>query len=261
MIKITSWNINGLRAILKKDFFKKINKLNSDIICLQEIKIDNNRRQQAQIDFPNFVEFWHPANRPGYSGTGILIKENYKQLKQQIINYSTRFDGDGFDEEGRVQILEFKKFYLINAYFPHTRHDLSRLDFKLKFNQHIHKLCLKLDKSKPVIIAGDFNVAHQEIDLAKPKDNVHNPGFLPAERKWLDKFIASGFVDVFRYKYPKKQIYTWWSYRQRAREKDIGWRIDYFFVSQRFLNKIKNIEIHNDYYGSDHCPLSLKINI
>ena len=254
---LISWNVNGIRAVLKKGFGKFLQTKKPDIICLQEIKINNIMRAKENFDFTDYEEYWNSADRPGYSGTAVFIKTKLK-LKPK---YTTGIGIKKFDSEGRVQTLEFNKFYLVNIYFPNTRRDLSRLDFKLKFNNAILKHTKKLNKKKPVIITGDYNVAHTEIDLANPKTNDGGAGFHPEERKWLTKFLKAGFIDTYRQFHPKKIQYSWWTYRFGARNRNVGWRIDYFCVSNKLKNKIKKAEIWDKVGGSDHCPVVLKIDL
>lgn len=251
-MKLISWNINGIRACVKKGFgdFLAIEK--PDILGLQEIKIDDNRRAAAEFDFKNYQEYWYPAKRPGYSGTAILTK--IKPLK--VIN------GIGvkeFDDEGRVQTMELPKFYFVNAYFPNARPELVRLDFKERFNEAILKYIKKLEKKKPVILCGDYNVAREEIDIARPKANIGSPGFSDEERAWADKFIKAGFVDTFRHLHPTKVQYSWWAQRSFARERNVGWRIDYFMVSAKMTKSIKKSFILDTVMGSDHCPVGIEL--
>jgi exodeoxyribonuclease-3 len=257
-MKIISWNINGIRAIIKKDFHGFLEKEKPDILCLQEIKISKEARlkekEKLNINFPRFKEFWNSAQRPGYSGTAILV--NRKILKTNKFNILNKLS---WDNEGRIQVLDIGKYYLINIYFPNANHELSRLDFKIDFNDKLLKYFKKLEKKKPLIICGDYNVAHKEIDLARPKENVGNPGFTEEEREWMDKFFKAGFIDTFRYKYPKEIKYSWWSYRANARTRNVGWRIDYFCVSKTNINKIKKVFILNNILGSDHCPVGVEI--
>ena len=240
----------------KPDFADFLKKESPDVLLLQEIKISKEARQKENVDLTEFgyTEYWNSATRPGYSGTLALIKSGEVEPPQ--------IQGLGiekFDEEGRIQTLEFLNFFLINAYFPNSNHELSRLNYKLEFNRALHKYIKKLDKKKPVIIGGDFNVAHQEIDIARPKDNIGHAGFTKEERAWMTEFLNSDFEDAFRVFYPDKIRYSWWSYRALVREKNIGWRLDYFCVSKRLLPKIKSVQIHNQILGSDHCPVSLEI--
>lgn len=254
-LKLYSWNVNGLRAVVKNGFHDFLSTHKPDILCLQEIKIDDTARAKAAFDFSGYVEYWNPAHKRGYSGTGILVKE---KLAANVIDYKTGL-GKIYNDEGRIQTLEFNNFFLLNIYFPNTRHDLSRLHYKIKFNSDVWSYAKKLEKKKPIIITGDFNVAHQEIDLKNPKENEHNAGFTKEERQSFNSFLDKGFVDTFRYKYPDKIQYSWWSYRFFARRKGIGWRIDYFCVSDNLKNKIQKAQIHDNIYGSDHCPIQLDL--
>ncbi len=256
-MKIISWNVNGLRAVVKKDFVKWLKKEKPDILCLQEIKIAKKDIADQNFDFPGYEEYYFSAQRPGYSGTAILIKSS-RVFK--VKNYQSGIGVKKFDKEGRVQILDLGKIYLVNTYFPHSNHELTRLNFKLEFNEEVLKYVKRLNKKKPVILCGDFNVAHQEIDLARPKDNIGNPGFTDEERSWMTKFLKAGFVDTYRYFYPKKAQYSWWSYRFNARVNNIGWRIDYFCVSAKLIKKIKKAFIKDKVFGSDHCPVGIEID-
>ncbi|MBD3311341.1 MAG: exodeoxyribonuclease III [Candidatus Magasanikbacteria bacterium] len=255
-----SWNVNGIRAAVRKGFTDFLKTKKPDILGLQEVKIDDTTRNKEKFDFVNYEEYWNSAKRPGYAGTMTLLKEK-SNLQKRFAKHSTGIGIKKFDDEGRVQTLEFDKFYFVNTYFPHTRHDLSRLDFKLEFNKKLLGYIKKLDKNKPIIWTGDFNVAHQEIDLFHPKQNEKNPGFLPEERDWADNFIKAGFIDTFRTLHPKKEKYSWWSFRARARERNVGWRIDYFFVSKRIKNKVKKAFIWDQVFGSDHCPVGVEVEI
>ncbi|HEY9582865.1 MAG TPA: exodeoxyribonuclease III [Candidatus Paceibacterota bacterium] len=265
-LKLASWNVNGLRAVERKGLLRPfIITSKPDILCLQEIKIDAGAKAESEFDLPEYQEFWNHAKRPGYSGTATFVRNGILNQRSGLKNLNQRPDlGVGiekFDFEGRVQTLEFPKFYLVNAYFPNSRHDLSRLEFKGEFNEAILKHIKKLDKNKPVILTGDYNVAHNEIDLARPKDNKENPGFHPRERAWMSKFLEAGFIDTFRYLHPKEIRYSWWSMRSGARARNIGWRIDYFAVSKRLASKIKKAEILDQVLGSDHCPVTLEIKV
>lgn len=264
-MKLISWNVNGIRAIIKKGFHDFLQNEKPDILCLQEIKISHASRKaekdKAGINFPGYLEFWNSAERPGYSGTAILVREDKKVLavigkKQNVRNGIGVSD---FDKEGRVQTLECKDYCLINAYYPNANHELSRLDYKLDFNVCLLKYIKKLEKKKPVIVTGDYNVAHEPIDLARPKENVGNPGFTDEERESMAEFLKAGFIDTFRYLHPKKVQYTWWSYRAGARRKNIGWRIDYFCLSNKLKTKIKKASILDAIEGSDHCPIELDV--
>lgn len=258
-INIFSWNVNGIRAAVKNGLLSFLQEKKPDILCLQEVKIADDARARTAFDFAGYTEYWHSAKRPGYAGTAILVREK-KEISRAVIGCEKILGDNRFDEEGRMQTMEFKNFFLINAYFPNSRHELSRLDFKEEFNAAFLRHVKKLEKKKPVIATGDFNVAHQPIDLFHPKENEQNPGFTPQERAWADKFAASGLVDTFRHLHPKKIQYSWWSYRFRAREKNIGWRIDYFWVSKKLLPKVKKSFILNEIYGSDHCPIGMVLN-
>ncbi|MDD5071316.1 MAG: exodeoxyribonuclease III [Patescibacteria group bacterium] len=249
-MEILSWNVNGIRAVARKGFLNFLKKQKPDILCLQEIKISDIARLKENFDFGGYKEYWHPAERPGYSGTAILVKEG---LATKILPYLD------WDNEGRVQVLDCGFFYLVNVYFPNANHELSRLDFKLKFNDKLLKYLKKLEEKKPLIITGDFNVAHEEIDLARPKDNIGNPGFTHEERNWMTKFLSSGFIDTFRYFNKNKVQYSWWSYRFSARARNIGWRIDYFCVSAKFIKQVKRAFIFEKIHGSDHCPVGIEV--
>ena len=255
-MNIISWNVNGIRAVIKKEFLDFLKKEKPDILCLQEIKIAEGARAKEKFYFPGYIEFWNSAERPGYSGTAILLKVGTEYCS--ILDNG--FDNKKFDIEGRVQTLELEKFYLVNVYFPNANHELSRLNYKLEFNNNLLKHIKKLEKSKPVVVCGDFNVAHEEIDLARPKDNIGNPGFTKEERVWMDKFLKVGFIDTFRYFYPEKKAYSWWSYRFNARVRDIGWRIDYFCISAKFIKHIKTAFISKKILVSDHCPVGIEVN-
>jgi exodeoxyribonuclease-3 len=259
-MKILSWNVNGIRAALKKGFLSFLRKEKPDILLLQEVKISKVARAKEKFDFVNYQEYWHSAFRPGYSGTAILIKRDLtSKMGVKPLKVKKGLGENKFDREGRVQTLEFKEFYLINIYFPHITHQFTRFDFKLKFNQTFYDYAKKLGRKKPLIVGGDFNVALQEIDLARPKDNFGNPGFTNEERQWMDKFIRAGLVDTFRYLNKNKVQYTWWAYRFNARPRNIGWRIDYFLVSQKLIKSVKSALILDKVLGSDHCPIGIEI--
>jgi exodeoxyribonuclease-3 len=256
-MKIISWNINGLRAILKKNFLEFLNEYDPDILGLQEIKISEVARAQENLEFPGYKAYFNSAKRPGYSGTAILVKE---ELVDKVIGVvENGFGEDIFDSEGRIQILELEKFYVINCYFPNSAQELKRLDYKRDFNAYMLKNIKKLERKKVVLLMGDLNVAHKEIDLARPKDNIGSPGFTFEEREDMDKFIAHGLVDTFRYLHPQKIQYSWWSYRTRARLRNIGWRIDYLCVSAKLLRQVQNSYILDEVEGSDHAPVGIEI--
>ena len=255
-MKLISWNVNGIRAAVKNGFVGFLKTEKPDVLCLQEVKISDSARDKEAFDFKNYAEYWNSAQRPGYAGTAILVSEKLAQPK-----VTNGLGKPEYDSEGRVQTAEFNKFYLVNTYFPHTRHDLSRLDFKIKFDDALLSHLKKLEKKKPVILTGDLNVAHEEIDLANPKENDGNPGFHPDERKWMTKFLKAGFIDTYRFLYPKKVQYSWWSYKFHARERNIGWRIDYFCISEALKKSLKQAEILDKVKGSDHCPVMIKIGL
>lgn len=256
-MKLISWNVNGIRAVVKKGFLDFLKKEKPDVLGLQEIKINNLARAKEVFDFANYEEYWNSAERPGYSGTACLLKE--KKLK--VMSSKNGMGVKKFDIEGRVQTLEFPKFYFVNTYFPNANHELSRLKYKMDFNNAFLKYVKSLEKKKPVVMCGDFNVAHQEIDLTNPKQNIGNPGFTEEERIWANKFIKAGFVDTFRQMHPKKVQYSWWSYKFKARERNIGWRIDYFFISAKLFKYVKKSFILDKIQGSDHCPVGIEIDL
>lgn len=254
-MKLMSWNVNGIRAITKKGFSDFLVRTKPDIIGLQEIKISETTRLQTEFDFAGYDEYWNSAKRPGYSGTAVLVKSGLSG----IIQVTAGLGDDKFDDEGRVQTVETEDFFLLNVYFPNANAELSRLGYKLEFNQALLAYAKKLEKKKPVIVTGDFNVAHQEIDLARPKENIGSPGFTPEERESMNKFLADGFVDTFRYLNGDKIKYSWWSFRSAARERNIGWRIDYFCVSYKLKGKLKKADILDKELGSDHAPVCLEL--
>lgn len=253
-IKLCSWNVNGIRAAVKNGFNDFLEKEKPDIVGLQEIKIGREAITEAQFDFKKYQEFWNSADRPGYSGTATLTKLSPLQTLNGI-------NLPEFDSEGRVQTLGFEDFYFVNTYFPNANHELSRLGYKEKFNKEWLKYVKELEVEKPVVTCGDFNVAHQEIDLARPKDNVGNAGFTKEERYWADKFEEAGLVDTFRYLHPEKIQYSWWSYRNFARARNVGWRIDYFLVSKSLAPKLKEAFIRDQITGSDHAPVGIVLDL
>jgi exodeoxyribonuclease-3 len=265
-MKIFSWNVNGLRAILKKgDFQSFIKDYQPDILCLQETKA---KEGQAEVDLPKYEEIWNSAARPGYSGTAIFTKIQPISITRGFsdhINSSHLWHEDHHGDtttEGRVVTAEFKSFFLVNVYVPNAKHELTRL--KLRENLWDPALLAyikELESQKPVIICGDFNVAHQPIDLARPNDNMKNAGFTPQERKGFDNFINAGLIDTFRQLHPTEQKYSWWTYRANARPRNIGWRIDYFLITPSLLPHLKSANIHDEVMGSDHAPVSIEISI
>lgn len=251
-MRFISWNVNGLRAIVNKDFCSQFNELDADIFCLQETKLQEG---QIDIDFDGYESYWNYADKKGYSGTCIFTK-----IKPNKVNYGIGIDEH--DHEGRVITLEFDNFYFITVYVPNSQDGLKRLDYRMKWEDDFLKYIKKLDKKKPVIYCGDLNVAHKEIDLKNPKTNHMNAGFTDEERGKMTVILSSGFCDSFRELYPDKEgVYSWWSYRMKARERNAGWRIDYFIVSDKIKDKIIDAKIHTDYFGSDHCPIELEINL
>ena len=257
-MKFVTWNVNGLRAIVKKDFEKNFSKLDADIFCLQETKL---QKGQIPLDFDSlgYDNFWNFAIQKGYSGVATLIKKDF--AKKRLVDTKCGFGIEEHNKEGRVIVNEFDSFFFVNSYVPNAQPELKRLDYRMKWEDDLLKFLKLLDNVKPVIWCGDLNVAHKEIDLKNPKTNHGNPGFSDEERAKMSKVLASGFVDSFRYLYPEKVQYTWWSYRQNARENNTGWRIDYFIVSDRIKDKIKDVVLHNEIYGSDHCPVELIIDV
>ena len=250
-MKIVTWNVNGLRACLKKEFIDSFKQLKADAFCIQETKLQKDQIP-VELDDLKVKSYWHFAKKKGYSGTAILSKK-------EPISVSYGVGSSEHDDEGRTITAEYDDFYLVNAYVPNAQPELKRIDFRTKWEDKLLKYLKKLDKTKPVVYCGDLNVAHQEIDLKNPKQNVGQPGFSDEERSMMSKLLSSNFVDVYRELYPDGRDYTWWSYRANARENNTGWRIDYFIVSKRFLKSIKSIKIHNEIYGSDHCPVELVI--
>ncbi|MFA6194855.1 MAG: exodeoxyribonuclease III [Patescibacteria group bacterium] len=260
-MKIISWNVNGIRAVAKKGFKDFLRSEKPDILCLQEIKISDSARLLTEFDFAGYTEYWNSAERPGYSGTAILAREGLGGAKGlKIKSVKNGFGLAKFDKEGRVQTLETGKLFLLNVYFPNSNHELSRLGYKLEFNETLLKYIKKLEKSKPVVITGDFNVAHEEIDLARPKENEGSAGFTPEERDWMTKLLQAGFVDTFREKNGRKVQYSWWSFRMNARVRNIGWRIDYFCVSAKLRRSLKKAYILDKITGSDHAPIVLELS-
>jgi exodeoxyribonuclease-3 len=251
MTKLISWNVNGLRACEGKGFSESFRQLDADFFCLQETKM-----QQGQLDlsFDGYESYWNYADKKGYSGTAIFTR-------RKPINVTYGIGIDEHDHEGRVITLETEDFFLVDVYTPNSQDGLKRLDYRMKWEDDFRAYLMRLDGSKPVIVCGDMNVAHQEIDLKNPKSNRRNAGFTDEERHKFSQLLASGFTDTFRLLHPEQVTYSWWSYRFKAREKNAGWRIDYFVTSQRLDNHVKEAGIHNEIYGSDHCPVELVLDI
>lgn len=251
-MKLISWNVNGLRACVGKGFLDYFKEQQADIFCLQETKLQEG---QIELELDGYHQYWNYAEKKGYSGTAIFTKE-----KPLSVHYGIGIEEH--DKEGRVITLEFEKFYMVTVYTPNSQEKLARLDYRMKWEEDFKSYLLELDKKKPVIVCGDLNVAHKEIDLKNPKTNRKNAGFSDEEREKMTKLLESGFVDSFRYFYPDKtDIYSWWSYRFSARAKNAGWRIDYFLVSDRIKENMKGAEIHTEILGSDHCPVLLNIDL
>ena len=249
-MKLISWNVNGLRAIYKKNFEKIFQNIDADIFCIQETKMQEG---QINIDFDGYEKFFNYAQRKGYSGTAVFTR-----IKPKNITYGIGIEEH--DKEGRVITLEFDEFFLVNSYTPNSGRELVRLQYRMNWEDAFRNYLKKLDKIKPVILCGDLNVAHNEIDLKNPKANRKNPGFTDEERNMMSKLLDSGFIDTFRKLYPNEEnAYTWWSYMGHAREKNVGWRIDYFIVSERFASNIKDAYILPEIMGSDHCPVGLEL--
>lgn len=251
-MKLISWNVNGLRAVLKKGFEEFFYDIDADIFCIQETKMQEG--QIENFELKGYKQYWNSAIKKGYSGTAIFTKV-------EPISASYGIGIEEHDQEGRVITLEFEKFYLVNIYVPNSKRELERLDYRMLWEDEIRKYLCNLNKKKPVIMCGDLNVAHEEIDLKNPKTNRRNAGFTDEERNKMTELLSANFTDSFRYIYPEKIAYSWWSYMGNAREKDIGWRIDYFIVSSNIKEKIKDAYIFKDIYGSDHCPVGLDIEI
>ena len=255
-MKLISWNVNGLRAVVNKGFKEFFKEIDADIFCIQETKM-----QEAQLDenileiFEGYNAYWNSAEKKGYSGTAIFTK-------QKPLNVTYGIGKEEHDKEGRVITLEFEKFYIVNIYTPNSKRELERLDYRQLWEDEIRAYLLKLKENKSVVMCGDLNVAHTEIDLKNPKTNRKNAGFTDEERAKMTELLNAGFVDTFRYKYPEVEgKYSWWSYMFHAREKNAGWRIDYFIVSENLKDKIEDAQILDNIYGSDHCPVELDLNI
>ncbi|TCO67570.1 exodeoxyribonuclease III [Caldanaerobacter subterraneus] len=250
-MKLVSWNVNGLRACLQKGFMDYFKAIDADIFCIQETKLQESQKDIEGLDLNGYYAFWNFAEKKGYSGTAVFTK--YKPLS---VSYGIGIEHH--DKEGRVITLEYKKFFLVNAYTPNSQRGLTRLNYRMEWEEDFRSYLLKLDSVKPVILCGDLNVAHKEIDIKNPAANRRNAGFTDKEREKMTILLNSGFIDTFRYFYPdKKDAYTWWSYMHNAREKNIGWRVDYFIVSERLKDYLTDSQIHSEVMGSDHCPVVL----
>lgn len=252
MLKFISWNVNGLRACYDKGFADAFNRLEADFFCLQETKMQEG---QLDVQFEGYQSYWNYAEKKGYSGTAIFSK-----VKPLSVTYGLGIEEH--DHEGRVITLELESYYLITVYTPNSQEELRRLDYRMKWDDDFRAYLKKLEEKKPVIVCGDLNVAHKEIDLKNPKTNRKNAGFTDEERAKFTTLLESGFTDTFRYFYPEQEeIYSWWSYRFKAREKNAGWRIDYFLTSDSLKDKLRGAQIHTDILGSDHCPVELTIEL
>ena len=251
-MKLISWNVNGIRACLTKGFADFFKQEDADIFCLQETKC---QPEQIELKFEGYKSYWNSAEKKGYSGTAIFTKK-------EPINVTYGIGKEEHDKEGRVITLEYENFYIVTIYTPNSKKELERLEYRMTWEDEIRKFLLKLNEIKPVIICGDLNVAHKEIDLKNPKTNRRSAGFTDEEREKMTELLNAGFIDSFRYIYPEKtNSYTWWSYIGRARDRNAGWRIDYFITSKSIAIKIKDAIIYSDIYGSDHCPVGLNIEI
>jgi len=256
MMKITTWNVNGIRAVIKKGFTESIRSLQPDILCLQETKAQENEVKNALQDFEAEYQIYiNSATKKGYAGTALLTKP-----EPLAVSYGIGMPEH--DDEGRVITAEYPDFFLVNVYTPNAGQGLKRLDYKEQWNHDFQNYVMELDRQKPVIIAGDLNVAHQAIDLKNPKSNYNKTaGYTEVEIRGFSQLLDAGFIDAFRYLYPERIAYTYWSYRFNARARNAGWRIDYFVVSKRFIDKVKDVLIHDDIMGSDHCPVSLILDL
>lgn len=249
-MKCVSWNVNGLRAIVKKNFLEFFNEVDADIFCIQESKLQEG---QIELDLPGYYQYFNYAEKKGYSGTAIFTKEEPLSIKLGM-------GIEEFDHEGRVITLEYPEFYFVTVYTPNAQSELARLEFRMAWEDAFRAYLVDLDQMKPVVVCGDLNVAHQEIDLKNPKTNRGSAGFSDEERAKFTELLESGFVDTYRFFNPEQEgAYTWWSYRFKAREKNAGWRIDYFLISKRLIERIQNATIYDEIMGSDHCPVGIEL--
>ena len=247
-MKLISWNVNGIRACVEKGFLDFFKEVDADVFCLQETKLQEG---QIALDLPGYYQYWNYAEKKGYSGTAIFTKKEPLQVTYGI-------GVEEHDKEGRVITAEFEDFFVVTVYTPNAQRELTRLEYRMQWEEAFLAYLKKLEEKKPVVFCGDLNVAHKEIDLKNPKTNHHNAGFTDEERTCFDKVIESGFIDTYRYFYPDKEgVYSWWSYMFQARAKNAGWRIDYFVVSESLKEKLKGADIHTQVLGSDHCPVEL----
>lgn len=251
-LKLISWNVNGIRACVQKGFLDFFNAIDADIFCIQETKM---QESQLELDTEGYKQYWNYAEKKGYSGTAVFSKK-------EPISVTRGIGIEEHDKEGRVITLEFESFYMITVYTPNSQNELARLDYRMKWEEDFKQYLKKLEVNKPVIVCGDLNVAHKEIDLKNPKTNRKNAGFTDEEREKFSKLLEAGFIDTYRFFYPdQKDVYSWWSYRFSARAKNAGWRIDYFLVSESLKDKLEDAKIHTEVMGSDHCPVELEIKL
>ncbi len=249
-MKIITWNVNGIRACVKKGFLDYFNEIDADMFCIQETKLQEG---QIELELDGYHQYWNYAEKKGYSGTAIFTK-----IEPISVKYGLGIEEH--DKEGRVVTLEFDEFFLVNVYTPNSQKELARLEYRMKWENDFRDHLNELDEKKPVILCGDLNVAHKEIDLKNPKTNKKSAGFSDEEREKMTELLEVGYIDSYRYLYPdKEEIYTWWSYMRKSRERNSGWRIDYFVISERLAEKIKDVEIHSEILGSDHCPVMLEL--
>jgi exodeoxyribonuclease III len=253
-MRISTWNVNGIRAILGKGFKDWVMTESPDVLCLQEIKATEQQLTDDQKDFPGYGMIWNPAERLGYSGVATLSKSEPVEVKLGL--------GDArFDVEGRVVRTRYPNFLLYNIYFPNGQRGNERLGYKLDFYARLLEICDELHSGgENIILTGDFNTAHMPIDLRNPKENVNTSGFMPEERAWVDRYLEHGMADIYRRLYPERVQYTWWTYRMNARQRNIGWRIDYFLVSEKLVPQVRDVIIHDDVPGSDHCPVTIVLS-
>ena len=251
-MKLISWNVNGLRAIMNKNFMEFFEAADADIFCLQETKLQEG---QIEMNLPGYHQYWNYAEKKGYSGTAIFTK-------REPLSVAYGIGVEEHDHEGRVITLEYPEFYMVCVYVPNSQNELARLDYRMTWEDAFRTYLLELKAKKPVVVTGDMNVAHKEIDLKNPTANHHNAGFTDEERGKMSELLASGFIDTFRYFYPEQtEIYSWWSYRLKARDRNAGWRIDYFLASEELADKLVGAKIHTDVFGSDHCPVELDLSL